>query len=120
MARLDEPKTRSTGLWRHANFLRLWTGQTISQFGSQITLLALPLTAISQQSRFSPGLLCDRFADAPYCAVRTLAVSYRSAFRVTRLHGEAIDGRNARSDIHGATQAQANQRDKQASTCWLK
>ena len=34
-----------TGLWQHANFLRLWTGQTISQFGSQITLLALPLTA---------------------------------------------------------------------------
>lgn len=45
MAQLDEPKTRLTGLWQHANFLRLWTGQTISQFGSQITLLALPLTA---------------------------------------------------------------------------
>jgi len=45
VAQLDEPKTRLTGLWRHANFLRLWTGQTISQFGSQITLLALPLTA---------------------------------------------------------------------------
>lgn len=45
MARLDEPKTRFMGLWRHANFLRLWTGQTISQFGSQITLLALPLAA---------------------------------------------------------------------------
>jgi MFS family permease len=34
------------GLWRHADFLRLWGAQTISQFGSQITLLALPLTAI--------------------------------------------------------------------------
>ncbi|HEY7909061.1 MAG TPA: MFS transporter [Thermomicrobiales bacterium] len=45
MARLDEPTTRVTGLWGHANFLRLWAGQTISQFGSQITLLALPLTA---------------------------------------------------------------------------
>ncbi|MGI8857146.1 MAG: MFS transporter [Thermomicrobiales bacterium] len=45
MARLNESTTRVTGLWRHANFLRLWTGQTISQFGSQITLLALPLTA---------------------------------------------------------------------------
>ncbi len=32
-------------LWRHRNFTRLWAGQTISQFGSQITLLALPLTA---------------------------------------------------------------------------
>jgi len=37
---------RLGGLWRHADFLRLWTGQTISQFGSQITLLALPLTAV--------------------------------------------------------------------------
>jgi MFS family permease len=45
VASLDEPKTRFTGLWRHANFLKLWTGQTISQFGSQITLLALPLAA---------------------------------------------------------------------------
>jgi len=32
-------------LWRHLDFLRLWAGQTVSQFGSQITLLALPLTA---------------------------------------------------------------------------
>ena len=34
-----------TGLWRHPNFLKLWIGQTISAFGSQITLLALPLVA---------------------------------------------------------------------------
>jgi MFS family permease len=33
------------GLWRHAEFRRLWAGQTISQIGSQITMLALPLTA---------------------------------------------------------------------------
>ncbi|MHB8646066.1 MAG: MFS transporter [Thermomicrobiales bacterium] len=32
-------------LWRHADFLKLWAGQTVSQFGSQITVLALPLTA---------------------------------------------------------------------------
>jgi MFS family permease len=32
-------------LWRHADFLKLWSGQTVSQFGSQITVLALPLTA---------------------------------------------------------------------------
>ena len=36
---------RLTGLWRHADFVRLWIGQTVSQFGSQITLLALPLVA---------------------------------------------------------------------------
>lgn len=33
-------------LWRHPDFMRLWTAQTISQFGSQITFLALPLAAI--------------------------------------------------------------------------
>ncbi len=34
------------GLGRHPNFLKLWGGQTISLLGSEITLLALPLTAI--------------------------------------------------------------------------
>jgi MFS family permease len=33
-------------LWRNGDFLRLWSAQTISQFGSQITILALPLAAI--------------------------------------------------------------------------
>jgi len=37
--------TRFTDLWHHPDFIKLWGGQTISQFGSQITLLALPLTA---------------------------------------------------------------------------
>ncbi len=38
------PNSRS--LWRHAGFLTLWAGQTVSLFGSRITLLALPLTAV--------------------------------------------------------------------------
>jgi MFS family permease len=33
-------------LWRHGDFLRLWAAQTISQFGSQVSLIALPLVAI--------------------------------------------------------------------------
>lgn len=33
------------GLWRHPAFVKLWASNTISAFGSQITLLALPLTA---------------------------------------------------------------------------
>jgi len=37
----------SSGLWRHRDFLKLWGGQTISEFGSQVTLLALPYIAIS-------------------------------------------------------------------------
>jgi MFS family permease len=34
------------GLWRNADFLRLWGAATVSQIGSQITLLALPLVAV--------------------------------------------------------------------------
>lgn len=34
------------GLWRHPDFIRLWVGGTVSAFGSQITFLALPLTAV--------------------------------------------------------------------------
>jgi len=39
-------RIRLTGLWRHPSFVLLWTGQTVSQLGSQVTLVALPLTAI--------------------------------------------------------------------------
>lgn len=35
-----------SGLWRHPDFLKLWTGQTISLFGSLIGRFALPLVAI--------------------------------------------------------------------------
>jgi len=35
-----------TGLWRHADFMRLWTGQTISGFGSLIGATAIAFTAI--------------------------------------------------------------------------
>ncbi len=34
------------GLWRHPDFLRLWSAQTVSQLGSQVSQLALPLAAI--------------------------------------------------------------------------
>jgi MFS family permease len=34
-------------LFRHPDFLRFWTAQTVSQFGSQVSILALPLVAIS-------------------------------------------------------------------------
>ena len=37
---------RPGGLWRHPDFLKLWLGGTVSRFGSQITFLALPLTAV--------------------------------------------------------------------------
>jgi MFS family permease len=34
------------GLWRHPDFLRLWGATTVSQLGSQVTLVALPLAAV--------------------------------------------------------------------------
>jgi len=37
---------RFSGLWRDVNFMKFWSGQTVSLFGSQITFLALPLTAV--------------------------------------------------------------------------
>ncbi len=43
MRRLRRP---TGGLWSHADFLRLWAGQTISEFGSQISALAIPWVAL--------------------------------------------------------------------------
>jgi MFS family permease len=33
-------------LWRHTDFMKLWTGQTISQLGSVVTRTAVPLVAL--------------------------------------------------------------------------
>ena len=40
------PARRLGGLWRHRDFRRLWGAQAVSELGSQVTLLALPLTAL--------------------------------------------------------------------------
>jgi MFS family permease len=34
------------GLWLNHDFMKLWVGETVSVFGSQVTALALPLTAV--------------------------------------------------------------------------
>ncbi|MFP5023476.1 MFS transporter [Pseudonocardia phyllosphaerae] len=46
-------------LWRHRDFLSLWAGQSISEIGSAVTKLALPLTAVVvlDASPFEVGLL---------------------------------------------------------------
>jgi MFS family permease len=46
-------------LWRHADFLKLWAGQTISLLGTQVTGLALALTAalVLQASPAEMGLI---------------------------------------------------------------
>ena len=50
---------RPSGLWRHRDFLSFWGAQTISQFGSAVTFLALPLVAIIvlDESTFRVALL---------------------------------------------------------------
>jgi hypothetical protein len=52
------PGPHRTLLW-HRDFMMLWSGQTVSQMGSAITLLALPLTAVVvlRASTFQVGLL---------------------------------------------------------------
>ena len=50
---------RRSGLLGDPEFLKFWAGETISDFGDQITLLAIPLTAVIvlQASAFEMGLL---------------------------------------------------------------
>ncbi len=36
----------SGGLWRHGDFMKLWAGQSLSEFGSQVSQLAIPLVAV--------------------------------------------------------------------------
>lgn len=69
-------RPRVTGLWRHADFLRLWAGQTTSQFGSLVGGIALQFTAIlwlhagaAQVSllaacQFAPAAICGLIAGA--------------------------------------------------------
>jgi MFS family permease len=52
-------RKRSSKLIAHGGFRRLWFGQSVSEFGSQITVLALPLAAVLalHASTFQVGLL---------------------------------------------------------------
>lgn len=63
-----------TGLWRHPEFLKLWTGQTISLFGSQVSQLAIPLTAalVLNASPVEMGLL-GAFEFAPFLLLSLFA-----------------------------------------------
>ncbi|MGW7544470.1 MFS transporter [Streptomyces sp. NPDC054770] len=54
----DDSRTRSS-IWHNREFLLLWGGQTVSEMGTQITVLALPLVAVVllEASAFQVGLL---------------------------------------------------------------
>ncbi len=69
-------RARLSGLWRHADFMRLWLGQTISVFGSMIGGTAMSFTAILflhatplqmgilNAMQLVPGFLAGLFAGA--------------------------------------------------------
>ncbi|HMD87805.1 MAG TPA: MFS transporter [Anaerolineaceae bacterium] len=64
------------GLWHHADFLRLWSGQTVSAFGSMVGRTAMSFTAILflhatpfqlgllNAAELAPGFLVGLFAGA--------------------------------------------------------
>ena len=60
---------KQDSLWRHRDFMLLWGGQTVSEMGSSVTQLALPLTAVVllQASTFEVALLTSA-ATAAWCA----------------------------------------------------
>lgn len=62
------------GLWRHPEFLKLWAGQTISRFGSEVSQLAIPLTAalVLNASPFQMGVL-SALEFAPFLLLSLLA-----------------------------------------------
>ncbi|MGO8949987.1 MAG: MFS transporter [Ktedonobacterales bacterium] len=67
-------QTRFGVLWYNADFLKLWGGETVSLFGSQVTTLALPLTAILvlHATVFQVGIL-NAVGFAPFLFVTVYA-----------------------------------------------
>ena len=53
-----KPPQRSS-LWRHRDFMKLWSGDTVSVFGSELVLFALPLIAVQilHADAFEMGVL---------------------------------------------------------------
>jgi predicted MFS family arabinose efflux permease len=51
--------TSPRSLWRHRDFRQLWAAETVSQIGSQVTLVALPLLAVTllDANAFQMGVL---------------------------------------------------------------
>ena len=55
----EPPPTRAGGLLRHHDFRQLFIGDTLSQFGTQLTMLAIPVLAVKvlDAGAFEMGLL---------------------------------------------------------------
>ncbi|WP_413334415.1 MFS transporter [Brevibacterium sp. GP-SGM9] len=59
MARTHPTSPRRSPLWRHHNFMQLWMGDTVSVFGAELVLFALPLIAVQvlHAGAFEMGVL---------------------------------------------------------------
>ena len=68
------PSPATAGLWAHPDFRRLWTAESISLCGSEVTVIALPWTAVLVlgASPAQMGLLAAA-AKAPFLLVGLLA-----------------------------------------------
>lgn len=56
-AAITAPPEPAPSLWRSANFLKFWIGQSVSKFGDQFNLLALPLLILAlTHSPFALGI----------------------------------------------------------------
>ena len=66
----ESASTESGSVWRNHDFVKLWTGETISLIGTQITQFTLPLIAVLtlHASVFQVGLL-NASRSAPVVAV---------------------------------------------------
>jgi MFS family permease len=76
------PPRRRGGLWHHPGFRRLWIGETVSQFGTTVSQLALPLVAILvlHAPTFEVGLL-TAFETAAFLLVGLLAGAWVDRMR---------------------------------------
>lgn len=59
MSQSVEAPTAARSLWRDRNFLTIWSGQALSQFGAQVAQLAIPVMAVLllEASEFEVGVL---------------------------------------------------------------
>jgi MFS family permease len=80
------PPRRRGGLWHHLDFRRLWIGETVSQFGTMISQLALPLVAILvvHAPTFEVGLL-TAFETAAFLVVGLPAGAWVDRMRFRRV-----------------------------------
>lgn len=74
--------TRRESLWRHPDFLKLWAGQTVSQFGAQIGVVVFPLVAVLvlHANAWQMGIL-TAFATLPFILIGLFAGVYVDRLR---------------------------------------